>query len=105
MSIDMYLFYFTVPFTMLFASVLSVDTGVGGCEWPIYDRAVRMDVAFWQFSRNPPNSASVADAMTFLTLINSAYNVSFYGGIAVICVLDFGTRKRKSTYSTSCLWF
>ena len=41
-ALDIYLF----SFTMLFATLLSVATGVGGCEWPIYDRAVCIDVAF-----------------------------------------------------------
>ena len=30
-------------------AVLSVATGVGGCEWPIYAKAVHMDVYFRQF--------------------------------------------------------
>ena len=49
MSIDLDIFCFTVPFMMMFASVFSDATGVGGCEWPIYARAVCMDVAFRKF--------------------------------------------------------
>ena len=64
-------FCFAVPLTMLFAAVLSVATVVGGCEWPIYGRAVLVDVAFWYFSINPSNSSSVADAMTFLIIFYS----------------------------------
>ena len=30
---------------MMFAAVLSIATGVGGCEWPISDREVHTDVA------------------------------------------------------------
>ena len=33
-------FCFSVPFTMIFDGVLSVDTGVGGCEFPISYGAV-----------------------------------------------------------------
>ena len=36
-----------VPLTMLFDAVFSVATGVGGCWWPISDRAVPVKVAFW----------------------------------------------------------
>ena len=46
MPIDMDLFCFPVSFTMLFASVWPVATIIGGREWPIYSRAVLMDVAF-----------------------------------------------------------
>ena len=93
MSIALDLFCFAVSFTMLFAAVLSVVTSVGGCEWPISARAVHMDVAFWQFSNNPPNSASVADAMTFLMMLHSTCTGLFPGGIALIGVLHFGSRK------------
>ena len=79
---------------MLFASVFSVTTGVGGCEWPISDGAVCMDIVFWQFSNNPPNSASVLDTMTFLIMMNYTCNGPFYGGIAFISVLDFDPRKK-----------
>ena len=78
---------------MLFATVLSVATSVGGCECPISVMAVRMDVAFWKFSKNPPNSDSVADAMMFLVILYSTCNRTFYRGIYVIGVLGFGPRK------------
>ena len=55
-----------------------------------------MDVAFWQFSNNPPNPASVADAMTFLIMLHSTCTGTFYGGIYCIGVLDFGPRKKYS---------
>ena len=45
------------------SAVLSVATGVGGCECPISAREFLMNVAFWQFSNNPPNYDSVDDAM------------------------------------------
>ena len=64
-------FFFGVSFTILFASVLSFATGVGGYEWPVSDREVRMDVTFWQFLNNPPNSAFVDDAITFLIMLHS----------------------------------
>ena len=39
-------FLFSVPLTMLFVAVISVDTGVGGCWWIIFARAVLTEVAF-----------------------------------------------------------
>ena len=80
---------------MIFYDLLSVNTGIGGCEWPIFARAVRMDVTFWQFSNNPHNSAYMADAMIFLTILNSTCTGPFYGGIDFIGVFDFGTRKKQ----------
>ena len=59
-------FCFSVTLTMLFDSVLSVTTCVGGCGCPIFARDVLMDIAFWNFANNSPNSASMADAMTLL---------------------------------------
>ena len=88
------LFCFAFPFAMLFAAVLSVSTGVKGCEWPIYARAVRMDVDFWQFSNNPPNSSSVADTMSFLIMLHCTCTDPFPGVISCISVLDFGPRKK-----------
>ena len=81
---------------MLFASVFSVATGVGGCECPIYARSIHMDVAFWQFSKNPPNYASVDDSMTFLMILHYTYTEPFSVVIDVIGVLDFVLRKNPS---------
>ena len=78
---------------MLFSAVLSVVTGVGGCWWPISYRVVLMDVAFWQFSNNPPNSDSVADTMTFIIVLHSTCTGPFYGGFSFIGVFCFGPRK------------
>ena len=94
MPIALNIFCFAVPFTMLFVAVLSVAAGVGGCEWPIYDREVCMDVAFWKFSNNPPNSDSVANAITFLIMLNYICNDPFSGHIYCTGVLYFGTRKK-----------
>ena len=57
-------------------------------------RAVRMDVAFWEFSDNPRNAASVADAMTFIVILYSKFTGPFYGGIYFIGVLDVGPSKK-----------
>ena len=62
---------------MIFDSVLSVATVVGGCGWPIYARSVLMDVDFKQLSSNPPNYASVADAMNFLMILHSTCTGTF----------------------------
>ena len=40
------IFYFAIPLTMMFAAVLSVATGVGGCMWPISAKAVLVEVDF-----------------------------------------------------------
>ena len=75
--------------------MLSVATGIDGCEWPISFRASQMDISFLQFSNSPTNYASVADAMNFLMILHSTCMGPFYGGIALIGVLlmDFGTIK------------
>ena len=87
------IFCFSVPLTMLFVAILYVSTGVGGCWWPIFNRAIRMDVAFWKFSNNPTNSAFVADAITFLIMMHYTCTGIFLGGIDCIGVFYFGTRK------------
>ena len=76
------------------SALSSVSTGVGGCWWPISVRDVLMDVAFWQFSNNPPNSDSVADAITFLIMMHSACTGPFSRGIYCIGVFYFGTSKK-----------
>ena len=97
MSIALDIFCFALPFMMLFAAVFSVATGVGGCEWLISASAVHMDVAFWQFSNNPPNSVSMSDVMTYLVILNSTCTGPFGGGIVCIGELDFGLRKKYPT--------
>ena len=94
MPVALNLFCFSVPLMILFAAVLSVATSVGGCGWPIYARPVLMDVAFWQFSNDPPNSDSMVDVMAFLIIIHYTCAGPFTGGIACIGVLDFGSRKK-----------
>ena len=94
MSIPQDLFYFAVPLTILFAAVLSVATGVGGCYFPIFAKSVRMKVAFWKFSNRPPNYASVADAITFLVMLHSTCTGPLSVGISCIGVLDFVPRKK-----------
>ena len=79
---------------MLFGAVLYVATSVGSCWWTISARAVLMDVTFWQFSNNPPNYSSVANAMKFLVILNSTYTGPFSRGIACIGVLDFVSSKK-----------
>ena len=79
---------------MLFASVLSVFTGVGVCWWPISDRDVLVDVYFYPFQNNPNNSALVAYAITFLIMLHSTCTKTFLGGIDCIGVLNFGPRKK-----------
>ena len=86
-------FCFAIPLTILFAVVLYISTGVVGCWWSIYARAVLMAVAFWQFSNNPPNSVSVADAITFLIMLHYTCTGPFWGKIDCIGVLDIGPKK------------
>ena len=80
---------------MLIATMLSVTNGVGGSGWELYAKAICMDVEFWQFSNNLPDSDSVTDAMTFLTIIHSTCTGLFSGGIYDMGVLlmSFGSRK------------
>ena len=93
MSFALDIFCFSVPLMMLFDAVLSFATSVGGSGWTISSRAVLMDAASWKFSNNPPNSASLADSMTFFTMLNYICTGPFFGGIAYNGVLDFVPRK------------
>ena len=79
---------------MLSAAMMYVSTIIGGYVWTIYAREVHMDVAFWNFSNSPNNSASVADAMMFFMILHSTCTGTFSGGIDIIGVLllDFGPR-------------
>ena len=80
MSVDLDIFCFSVPLTIMFTDVLSVATGVGVCWWPISDRDIIMAVAFWKFSNNPSNYASVDGAITFLIMLHSTCTGPFSGG-------------------------
>ena len=82
-----------VPLTMLFDAVFYVAVSVGGCKWPISDRAVCMDVAFWQFSNSPPNYSSMADAMMFIIILHYTCNGLCFKCADFIGVWDFGPRK------------
>ena len=95
MSIALNIFCLGVPLTMLFYAVLSFYTGVGGFGCPIYVRAVRADVAFWGVLNNPPNSASMADAMTFIMILYSTCMGRFSGCITIIGVLFLGLWPKK----------
>ena len=75
-------------------SVLVVATGVGSCGWTISTRAVIVDVALWQFSNSPPNSASVVDAMTFIIMLHYTCTGPFFGGIDCMGIFDFGPRTK-----------
>ena len=94
MSIARDIFCFAVLLTILFAAVLSIATSFVGCWYPISTNAVSTKVAFWQFSNNPPNSASVADAFTSLMMLHSTCPGPFSGGISCIGVLGFGPMKK-----------
>ena len=96
MSIALDLFF--VPLKVLFDAVLSVSTNVGGCEWPISDRAVCMDVSFRCFSNNPPNYASVADAMTFFIMLRSTCTGTFSGVVSCLGMLNFVPRNKYPYY-------
>ena len=89
MSIVMYIFFFVVIFTVLFADVLYISAGVGGFEWPIFDRSFHMDVTFWKFSNNPLNSASLYDSMKFLMILHSICSGPVSEGISFIDVFNF----------------
>ena len=71
---------------MLIAAVFSIATGVGGCGWLISARSVLTDVALWQFSNNPSNSASVAYSTKSLIIMYYTCTGPFSGGSACICV-------------------
>ena len=82
MSIALDLLCFADLLTILFATIFYVATGVGGCRWPIYARDVLIEVAFLQFSNNPPSSDYVSYTMTFLIMLHSTCTVPLSGGIS-----------------------
>ena len=94
MSIARDIFCFSILLTMLFATVFYVATGVSGCWCTLSARAILMYVAFRQFSNNPPNSASMAHAITLLIMMHSSCIGLFYRSISCSGVLDFGPRKK-----------
>ena len=84
--------FFFILFTMLFEAIFSVATGVGGCEWPIYDSSIRMDVTFWKFSYNSP--------IMIILMIPWDLSLCCILGITCSSVLGFGPRGKN------CLiWF
>ena len=48
-------FFFAIPFTIICATELSIDTGVGGFGWLISSRTVCMVVGFWQVANSLPH--------------------------------------------------
>ena len=82
----MYIFCLAILFAILLSAKFSVSAGVGVCRWTIYDRSVRIEVYFWRFLNNPPNSDSVAEAMTLRMMLHSTCMGPFYWGIAYIRV-------------------
>ena len=59
-----------------------------------FARDILMAVDFWQFSNNPPDSASVAYSITFLIILHCACTRLFLGIIDCICMLYFVPRKK-----------
>ena len=53
-----------------------------------------MDVAFRNFSNNPPKHAYVDDVITLLIMLHSKCTGPFYESIAYIGVLGIGPRKK-----------
>ena len=78
---------------MVSVAIFSFATGFGDYKWPISSKAVHMDVAFWKFSNNPLNYASVVNAMTYLMKIHTTCTGPFSWGISVISVVYFWQRE------------
>ena len=93
MSTTLDIFCFDIPFTVLFSAVLSFDTDVCNCERTISDRALCMDVYFWKFSNNPPNSDSVIDAVVFIMILHSTYTGPFSGKFLLLVCWIFSGEK------------
>ena len=64
------------------AEVLSVCIGVDGCLWPIASNAWRAGIAFLQFMKRAPNSASVAEDMTAFMICEMVRTDPLFGGTA-----------------------
>ena len=94
---------FVVTFTIMFAVVQSVVTGDGSYQLNIYDKEVHMDVIFQQFLNNPPNYASVADAMLFIIILHYTCTGPFYWGIVCISVLYLFWSQGKNSPALLCV--
>ena len=75
-----------------------VDYAVCRCivcchRWTISARAVLIEVSFWHFPNNPPSSASMADAIKIIMMLNSTCTGTSSGGISWIGVFYFVPRK------------
>ena len=88
---------------IILAAGFSFSTCVGGCGWPIFAREACMDVEFWQFSNNPPSSASVANFMTILIILHSTCTGPFFGGIDIIGVLLIYLVAKKTIHLLYCM--
>ena len=57
--------------TKLYAVLLSVFNGVGGCRCPRAIKAFRIGIIFCAFKNKAPVSASAADATTWRSVLHS----------------------------------
>ena len=73
--------------TMPSAVVLSVYIGVGGCLCPISSSVVLAGTAFLQLMKSAHSSASAADDMTALTILDIVVTAPLFGGSSVLSVM------------------
>ena len=77
MSMDLDRFCFMVPLAKLLAVVLSTCKGVGGCGCPISINVVLMGTASCTLMYPAPISASAADPMTLLIILELIWIAPF----------------------------
>jgi len=80
MSIALLLLCLTVSFAIPSAHWLSVVIGVGSCGHPNSSSMFLIWAPSCPFTNSPPNSASAADAITFLSKLLMTNMVPFTGG-------------------------
>ena len=70
-SINRDLRFFTVPFAMLVAVLLSQWIGVFGCKWPISSNINQITFVSLPFMNNASNSASAVEATTNFKILHT----------------------------------
>ena len=84
MSIDLVAFAIILLLMRPCAVELSVWMGVRGCGCPSSSRVFRIGTAVFAFKNNAPSSASAADDMTCLRMVDRLSTAPLFGGDSVL---------------------
>ncbi len=84
MLIDLVAFAIILLLIRPCAVELSVWMGVRGCACPNSSRVFRIETAVFTFKNNAPNSASAADDIMFLMIVDRLTTAPLFGGDSVL---------------------